>query len=102
MKTFRVEVSDTEVIHVYSNDESILLQLRKNVPTDVDPGTPSFKAALSIKPGHAQEPGLELMNVAQRIYKKRRADQEAEKKKKQAGKVVTSGSNVVPLKAAKV
>ena len=86
MKVFNLSVNDTDAIHLYFDDETISLQLRRNVPTVVDLGTPSFKAALSIEAKHAHELGLELLNVAQRFYKKRKADQLKAKKLKQSEK----------------
>ena len=67
--------------------------MQRNVPTEKDLGTPSFKAALAIKPKHAHELGLLLLNLAQDFYKKRKAEQLSGKEKKQPKKVLANGAN---------
>ena len=112
MKPFHITVSETDAIHVYSKDDVIWLQMRRNVPTDADPKTQSFKTLLEINPWQAQELGLELLSVAHQFYKTRRAEQQAAKKE-QAVNLKTphpdplpkggeGRANVVPMKAGKI
>ena len=64
MRAVRLPVNGTDAVHVYSDDQRIWLQLRRNVPTERDIGRPSFKAALYLTPGTARKLGLELLNIA--------------------------------------
>lgn len=82
-------VNATDAVHVYSDDEHIWLQLRRDVPTEQDIGRPSFKFALCLQPGTAHKVGLELMNVADRNKEKQKAKnlsgKQAQPKAKQSG-----------------
>lgn len=73
MRAVQLPVNGTDAIHVYSDDQHIWLQLRRDVPTESDIGKPSFKAALCITPGTAHKLGLELLNIAERNKEKQRA-----------------------------
>ena len=66
MRAVQFVVNASDVIHVYSNDNNVWIQLRRDVPTEQDIGRPSFKVALCLQPGTAQKLGLELMNIAER------------------------------------
>ena len=66
MRAVQFVVNASDAIHVYSNDNHVWLQLRRDVPTEQDIGRPSFKIALCLQPGTAQKLGLELMNIAER------------------------------------
>lgn len=66
-------VNNTDAIHVYSDDQHIWLQVRRDVPTEHDIGKPSFKTALCIQPGTARKLGLELMNIAEKNAEKLKA-----------------------------
>ena len=66
MRAVRLPVNGTDAVHVYSDDQRIWLQLRRNVPTERDIGRPSFKAALYLTPGTARKLGLELLKIAKR------------------------------------
>ena len=68
---FPVNVSD--VVHVYSDDKHIWLQIRRDVPTEQDIGRSSFKVAVCLQPGTAHKLGLELMNIAERNKEKSKA-----------------------------
>ena len=87
-------VNATDAIHVYSDDEHIWLQLRREVPTVQDIGRPSFKVALCLQPGTAHKLGLELMNVAERNKEKQKAKnvsaKQAQPKVKQSGAATAS------------
>jgi hypothetical protein len=66
MRAVKLPVNGTDAVHVYSDDQRIWLQLRRNVPTEREIGRPSFKAALCLTPETASKLGLELLNVAER------------------------------------
>ena len=59
-------VNDTDAINVYSDDAHSWVQLRRDVPPDLDIGRTSFKFAIYLQPGTVHKPGLELTNVADR------------------------------------
>jgi hypothetical protein len=73
MRAVQLPVNGTDVIHVYSDDNHIWLQLRRDVPTEQDIGRSSFKVALCMQPGTAHKLGLELMNIAERNKEKSKA-----------------------------
>lgn len=66
MRAVTLPVNTTDAVHVYSDDQHIWLQLRRDVPTEQDIGRPSFKVALCLTPGTAHKLGLELLNIAER------------------------------------
>ena len=66
MRAIQLPVNVTDSIHVYSDDNHIWLQLRRNVPTEQDIGKSSYKVALCMQTGTAHKLGLELMNIAER------------------------------------
>jgi hypothetical protein len=66
MRAVRLPVNGTDAVHVYSDDQRIWLQLRRDVPTELDIGRPSLKFALRLTPGTACKLGLELLNIAER------------------------------------
>jgi len=51
-------------IHVYSNDDQLVIQLRRTVPTEDDILSPSFKIAVPLRPNEALELASELLAVA--------------------------------------
>ena len=73
MRAVQLPVNATDAIHVFSDDNHIWLQLRRDVPTDQDIGRSSFKVALCMQPGTAHKLGLELMNIAERNKEKSKA-----------------------------
>jgi hypothetical protein len=73
MRAVRLPVNGTDAVHVYSDEQRIWLQLRRDVPTELDIGRSSFKAALCLTPGTACKLGLELLNIAERNKDKRNA-----------------------------
>ena len=82
-------VNASDAIHLYSDDNHIWLQIRRNVPTEQDIGRSSFKVALCLQPGTAEKLGLELMNIAARNKEKLKAKSAAGAK---AAKAKTAGS----------
>jgi hypothetical protein len=53
-----------ESVHVYSNAEGIVLQLRAEIPTEHDISAPSFKVSVKLKPADALKIAGELLTAA--------------------------------------
>jgi len=53
-----------DAIHIYSNPQAITLQLRREVPTDVDVAATSFKASVVLTPADAIAVAGELLAAA--------------------------------------
>lgn len=70
MRAQQFPVNSTDAIHVYSDDTHIWIQIRRDVPTEIDIGKTSFKFAICLQPGTAHKLGLELINVADRNREK--------------------------------
>jgi hypothetical protein len=51
-------------VMVYSNQNQIFLQLRREIPTETDVLQPSFKVALSLTPAEALGLASELLQAA--------------------------------------
>jgi hypothetical protein len=64
LRAAQFPVNATDAVHVYSDENHIWLQLRRDVPTEQDIGRPSFKTSFCIQPGTAHKLGLELINIA--------------------------------------
>lgn len=62
-RSYRLPLSETDAVHVYSNDEGIWLQLRRLVPTEKDLCEPSFKSSMELSPEIARLLGKELAKV---------------------------------------
>lgn len=73
MRALPLPVSATDSVQVYSDDQHIWLQLRRDVPTEQDISRPSFKVALCLPPGTAHKLGLELLTIADRNKDKQKA-----------------------------
>lgn len=76
----QLAVNGSDAIHVYSDDNHIWLQLRRDVPTEQDIGRSSFKVAICMQPGTAHKLGLELMNIAERNKERSKAKATAPQK----------------------
>ena len=59
-----VAVSETDAVHIYSDDGHIWLQLRRHVPTARNIATTSFKATLTLTPEQATAIATELLALA--------------------------------------
>ena len=53
-----------DAVHIYSNLQSITLQLRHEVPSEADVAATSFKASVVLTPGDALAIAGELLAVA--------------------------------------
>ena len=51
-------------VHVYSNDDQLVLQVRRTFATEDDILAPSFKIAVPLRPNEALELAGELLAVA--------------------------------------
>ncbi|HXE52994.1 MAG TPA: hypothetical protein VN541_08270 [Tepidisphaeraceae bacterium] len=60
----KFSLNDMESVHVYSNRERIILQLRKTVATEHDAVDPSFKVAVTLKAADALKIAGELLGAA--------------------------------------
>jgi hypothetical protein len=57
-------VGNSMAVHVYSDATRILLQLRRDVPTEESITKPSFKVALPLTPDRAVDIAAELLTAA--------------------------------------
>jgi hypothetical protein len=57
-------IGSTDAVHIYSDAETIRLQLRRDVPTEQSIVKPSFKVALSLTPNQAIAIAGELLTAA--------------------------------------
>ena len=60
----RFALKSGDAIHVYSNSQAITLQLRREVPTEVDVSATSFKASVVLTPADALAVAGELLTAA--------------------------------------
>jgi hypothetical protein len=67
MRAWVCGLADSGQMHIYSNTERIVLQVRRAVPTAEDLLTPSFKAAVQLSAGDALALASELIAAAGRI-----------------------------------
>lgn len=72
-RAVQFDVNATDAVHVFSDEDHIWLQLRRDVPTEQDIGRPTFKVAICLQPGTAHKLALELMNIADRNKTKQAA-----------------------------
>ena len=63
MRAVQFKVGSTDAVHIYSDAQRILLQLRRLVPTE---HKPSFKVALTLTPEQATAIAGELLTAAKR------------------------------------
>jgi hypothetical protein len=67
MRAWVRSLADSGQVHVYSNADRIVLQMRRAVPTAEDILAPSFKVALQLSAGDALALASELIAAAGRI-----------------------------------
>ena len=70
MRAYRVGLKKGGAVHVYSDDGSILLQLRHSLPSEEDVRAASFKVCLDLSSGEALELAGELLMVAGKRLKR--------------------------------
>jgi hypothetical protein len=64
MRVISFSLNPTDAVHVYSNAQSVWLQLRRDVPTQHDIGKPSFKIAVGLTSAQAIAIAGELLTAA--------------------------------------
>jgi hypothetical protein len=60
-----------DALHIYSNSQAITLQLRREVPTEVDVAATSFKVSVDLNPADAIAVAGELLTAAAAQMKRR-------------------------------
>lgn len=60
----RFPLKSGDAVHVYSNPQAITLQLRREVPSEVDVSATSFKASVVLSPSDAIGIAGELLTAA--------------------------------------
>lgn len=60
----RFPLKSGDAVHIYSNPLAITLQLRREVPSEVDVAATSFKASVVLSPSDAIAIAGELLTVA--------------------------------------
>ncbi len=66
LRCIPTQLATGDLVLVYSNPSQILLQLRRQVPTEMDLLAPSFKVAVTLQPAEAEAIAFELLRAAQR------------------------------------
>jgi hypothetical protein len=61
-------------VMVYSNQDQIILQVRREIPTETNVLQPSFKVAVSLTPSEALGLASELLQAASSQLEKKEAD----------------------------
>jgi hypothetical protein len=64
MRAQRFLVQSGDAVHIFSNPQAITLQLRREVPTEVDLGATSFKASVALTAADALAIAAELLMAA--------------------------------------
>jgi len=64
MRTRVFKINSTEQVHVYSNDQLLILQIRREIPTEEDILAASLKAAVCLSPSKALALAAELLEAA--------------------------------------
>lgn len=64
IRTRVFKINTTEQVHVYSNDQLLILQIRREVPTEEDILATSLKTAVCLSPSQALALAAELLEAA--------------------------------------
>ena len=64
MRAQVIKLADGAQVQVYSNRDRLVLQMRRQVATEVDLLTPSFKVAVELTPAEALNLAAELLHAA--------------------------------------
>lgn len=65
MRCIPTQLVTGDLVLVYSTPSQILLQVRRQIPTEVDLLAPSFKIAVALQPTEAVDIASELLRAAQ-------------------------------------
>lgn len=71
LRAIQLSINDTDAVHVYSNKEQIWIQLRRQIPTERDIGSPSFKTAMCLSPDLARKLSSELLKAAGDVQRRK-------------------------------
>jgi hypothetical protein len=63
-RSIRFPLSTGEAVHVYSNADQIVLQIRRGIPTEQDITATSFKVGVVLEPDEALRIAGELLTAA--------------------------------------
>jgi hypothetical protein len=63
-RALHVPTQAGDAVHIYSKAATIVLQLRRDIPTEADPSAVSFKVSVSLSPAEALKIAGELLTVA--------------------------------------
>lgn len=69
MRTWALPLDTGAIVHVYSDDTRVILQLRRQVATEADVLAPSFKVAVALAPLDALALASELLNAGTRALR---------------------------------
>lgn len=61
----KINLTDHDCLHVYSNDREIILQMRRTIATESDLLSPSSKVAVLLSAYEALQLAAELLSAAQ-------------------------------------
>lgn len=64
MRTRVFKINENEQVHVYSNPQMLILQIRREVPTEEDVLATSLKAAVCLSPSQALSLAAESLEAA--------------------------------------
>lgn len=64
MRTQHLTAQNGDAVHIYSKRGTIILQLRREVPTQVDPLAASFKTAVKLSTAQALAVASKLLTAA--------------------------------------
>lgn len=64
MRSQHIAAQDGDAVHIYSKPGTIILQLRREVPTQTDPQAVSFKTAVQLNTAQALAIACELLTAA--------------------------------------
>jgi hypothetical protein len=71
MRLQRITTGSGDAVHIYSNKNKIILQLRHEVPTETDILSPSFKVAVELSDDDILAIAGELLTVASLMRKQK-------------------------------
>lgn len=74
MRCLVVPLASGEAIHVYSDNDRIVLQIRRGVPTEENLTAVSLKVGVTLEPADALKVAAELAAVAAAWLKRRAAE----------------------------
>ena len=89
MRRGEFKIGSTDAVHIYSDDATIWLQLRRDVPTEQSIAKPSFKTALMLSREQAIAIAGELLTAATRKSSQTNGVDNLPPRKPQSSKPIT-------------